>query len=158
VQCVCVHYQAMGVRMLPQAKADLLLELVKLLVDRGTIEFPNTGELKQLHLTSDDGRESFIVDVNRKGRIKISKCTYQERYQVLEILLRLDIDGPPHDNPDGATVPCPHLHIYKEGFADKWAYPINPTEFTNTGDLVTTLKEFLEYCNVKDIPPIQGVL
>jgi hypothetical protein len=144
--------------MLSQANADLLLKLVKVLDDRGTIEFPRPGEIKQLQLKSEDGRESFIVDVNRKGRIKISKCTYQERYQVVEILLRLDIDGPPHDNPDGTTVPCPHLHIYKEGFADKWAFPVNPTAFMDTCHLVTTLKDFLEYCKVKDIPPIQGEL
>ena len=111
-----------------------------------------------MELKSEDGRESFLVDVNRKGRIKVSKCTYQERYQVVDILLRLDIDGPPHDNPDGTTVPCPHLHIYKEGFADKWAYPVNQAEFANTSDLVTTLKDFLKYSKVKDIPPIQGAL
>jgi hypothetical protein len=110
----------------------------------------------QLEVKSEDGREAFLIDVNRRGKIKLSKCTYQERYQVIEILLRLDIDGPPHENPDGLIVPCPHLHVYKEGYADKWAYSISPKDFTNTMDLVNTLKDFLQYCRVRDIPTIQS--
>jgi hypothetical protein len=65
----------------------------------------------------------------------VSKCTYQERYAVIEILLRLDIDGPPHQNPDGVDVPCPHLHVYREGYGAKWAMPL-PADFTNPSDLV----------------------
>jgi hypothetical protein len=115
--------------------------------------------MKQLEVKSEDGREAFIIDVNRKGKIKISKCTYQERYQSIEILLRLDIDGPTHENPDGAEVPCPHLHIYKEGFAAKWAHALPAGEFTDTSDLASTLKDFLRYCKVRDIPDVQrGVI
>lgn len=140
--------------MLTQAKADELLAMVKRLVSMLPIRFPLSGELLQLELKSDDGRESFMLDVNRKGKIKVSKCTYQERYAIVEILLRLDVDGPPHENPDGAEVPTPHLHIYREGFADKWAIPV-PADFTNTSDLVKTLREFLRYCKVTEIPDIQ---
>ena len=141
--------------MLTQTKADELLAMVKQLLEMLPIHFPLSGELLQLELKSEDGRESFTVDVNRRGKIKLSKCTYQERYAVVEILLRLDIDGPTHENPDGVEVPTPHLHIYREGFADKWAIPA-PAEFTNTSDLVKTLREFLRYCNVSEIPAIQA--
>ncbi len=144
--------------MLTQAEVDRLLSLVKVLVDRGPIDFPQAGTTKQLEVKSKDGREAFIIDVNRKGKIKVSKCTYQERYQNIEILLRLDIDGPPHENPDGTEMPCPHLHIYREGFADKWAHPLPRGEFTDTSDLVKTLKEFLRYCKVQDIPDVQRVI
>src|SRR5713226_9391985 len=140
--------------MLTQAEADRLMALVKRLVDRATILFPLPGDIRQLQVKSEDGRESFLIDVNRKGKVKPSKCTYQERYGVIEILLRLDVDGPTHDKPDGGEVPCPHVHIYKEGFADKWAYLLPAGQFTDTTDLVKTLREFLEYCNVQDIPAI----
>jgi hypothetical protein len=144
--------------MLTQAQVDSLLQLVKILVDRGRIDFPPPGTIKTLEVKSENGRESFLIDINRKGKIKISKCTYQERYQVIEILLRLDLDGPPHENPDGIIVPCPHLHIYREGFADKWAAPIAPSDFTDTTDLIKTLKEFLAFCKVRDIPDVLGGL
>jgi hypothetical protein len=103
--------------MLTQAQADHLLALLKVLVERGTISFPEPGSGKQLDVKSQDGKEAFLIDVNRRGKIKVSKCTYQERYEVADVLLRLDIDGPPHENPDGGLVPCPHLHVYKEGHA-----------------------------------------
>lgn len=90
--------------------------------------------------------------MNRKGRLKLSKCTYQERYAVVEILVRLDVDGPPHVNPDGADVPCPHIHLYREGFADKWAYALPTGVFSNTSKLELTFVEFLGYCKVESIP------
>lgn len=140
--------------MLPQAKADELMGIEKYCADATPIQFPRAGTAVQIEVKSSDDRESFLIDVNRKGRIRISKCTYQERYAIVEILLRLDVSGPPHENPDGNVIPCPHLHIYREGFGTKWAQLL-PSNFTNTNDLAKTLREFLAYCNVKDIPPIQ---
>jgi hypothetical protein len=143
--------------MLDQPTIERLLTLEKLLESDADIDFPAANSKEQLDVRSVDGLEGFIIDINRRGQIKISKCTYQERYNVIEILLRLDIDGPTHENPDGVEVPCPHLHIYREGYADKWAHPI-PTEFTNPTDLVLTLKEFLQYCRIQNIPPINRPL
>ncbi|KJU85379.1 prophage protein [Candidatus Magnetobacterium bavaricum] len=39
------------------------------------------------------------------------------------ILLRLCFGGHPHRNPDDTEISSPHLHRYREGYADKWAYP-----------------------------------
>ncbi|NQU21722.1 MAG: hypothetical protein HQ567_10595 [Candidatus Nealsonbacteria bacterium] len=69
-------------------------------------------------------------------------------------MLRLDVDGPPHQNPDGEEMPSPHLHVYREGYGDKWAVPV-PAEFTDTSDLVCTLRDFMKYCNVQECPSIQ---
>jgi hypothetical protein len=139
---------------IPQAKADALMAALKYLLDKAEIKFPIMGTSLLLEAKSEDGREFFLFDVNRKGKVKVTKCTYQERYSV-EILVRLDIDGPPHENPDGVVIPCPHLHTYREGYGDKWALPIDSSIFTNTKDLVLTLRQFLTYCNVRDIPSIQ---
>ncbi len=139
--------------MLNQQKADRLMAMPKAL-NNPSIRFPLDDDFICIDAKSADGREAFVFDVNRKGRIKLTKCTYMERHAVTEILLRLDIDGPPHTNPDGAEVPCPHLHTFQEGFGDKWAAPL-PVEFTNPTDLVQTLIEFLKYANVLEIPDIQ---
>lgn len=140
--------------MLSQNQFNELLAAEKYCVDSSPIEFPSHGTAETIELKTVDDRESFLIDINRKGKIKLSKCTYQERYASVEVLLRLDIDGPPHENPDGELVPCPHLHIYKEGYGVKWAYEI-PNAFRNTKDLVVTLRDFLAYCKVKAIPEIQ---
>lgn len=142
--------------MLTQSEADLLIRLAKKLLNR-TIGFPNPGISIELKLESFDKREEFIVDVNRKGRINLKKCTYQNRYRKDIILLRLDLNGPEHENPNGDVISCPHLHIYKEGFDDKWAYPINSTEFPDTTDLARTVLDFLRYCNVQNIEDISVV-
>jgi hypothetical protein len=138
--------------MLTQDKVDQLIAMPKKLVETAMIEFSLAGAAKQFDALSEDGREAFVFDVNRRGKLKLSKCTYQERYAVVEILVRLDIDGPPHVNPDGADVPCPHIHVYKEGFGDKWAYPLPAGAFSNVNKLEVTFVEFLRYCNVKQIP------
>ena len=52
--------------------------------------------------------------------------------------MRLDLDGPPHRNPDEAEIPCPHLHIYSEGFGDKWAMAAPADRYSNTLDLFST--------------------
>jgi hypothetical protein len=143
--------------MLDQTTANALLALDKLLADTSPIDFPMPGMALELAVKSQDDREAFLIDINRRGRIKISKCTYQERYSVIEILLRLDIDGPTHENPDGTEVPCPHLHIYREGYGDKWAQPI-PASFTDPSSLSLTLREFLQYCRVQNIPAINASL
>jgi hypothetical protein len=144
--------------MLTDAEALHLLNVLKYFVDTATINFPGPTESIQHELKTEDGRESFLVDVNRKGRIELTKCTFLNRYQVSEILLRLDINGPTHENPDGEEVPCPHLHIYREGYADKWAFPIEPDKYGDPTDLVRTFRDFLRYCNVMNTPAIQRPL
>jgi len=130
------------------------MDMAKCCADMSPIQFLIPGDAIQMELRSLDDIESFLVDVNRKGRIRLSKCTYQERYEVVEILLRLDVGGPTHVNPDGEEVPCPHLHVYREGFATKWARPA-PPDFSSTSDLTITLEHFLKYCKVHEIPLIQ---
>lgn len=140
--------------MLSQQRSEDLRQMPKIIVDKIPLIFPMADSAIAVNAMSVDGREQFLFDVNRKGKIKLSKCTYQNRHTNIEILLRLDVDGPPHTNPDGEFVPCPHLHVYREGFDDQWAIRL-PAEFTDTTDLVRTFREFLGYCNVMRIPELQ---
>lgn len=156
--------------MLTQSEADALISMEKKRTNTDIVWFPEAGDILSLSLASLDDREVFLLDVNR-GRIKLSKCTYQERYRQVEILVRLDVDGPPHTNPDvltvplphlvpynGAEIPCPHLHLYVEGFMDRWAVPASLELFPNTNDLYITLDDFFRYCNVVEPPPVQRKL
>jgi hypothetical protein len=107
---------------IPQAEADALMAVKKRAADEEEWLFPAPGERIAIPLTSLDRRESFMLDVTR-AQIKLTKATYQNRARAAIILMRLDIDGPPHRNPDGTAIPCPHLHVYREGYGDKWAIP-----------------------------------
>lgn len=101
-----------------------------------------------------DGKNNkYAIDIVR-GRQKPSKATYQTRYNKATVLIRVDIDGPPHDNPDGEEIPCPHIHIYREGFEDKWAYPLGKEMATNPEDLIQVLIDFLAYTNISNMHEI----
>jgi hypothetical protein len=92
-----------------------------------------------------------MLDITRSD-IKLTKSTHQNRARHAVILVRLDVDGPPHRNPDGVEIPCPHLHVYKEGFGDKWAVPA-PAHLCQPGaDAFATCTAFMAHCNIVDAP------
>lgn len=139
---------------LTQDEADKLMAMEKKAVDPQGWLFPGPGDRIVVPLTSTDKRESFMLDVMRY-QIKLTKTTLQNRARVTIILYRLDIGGAPHRNPDGEEIPCPHLHIYRENYGDKWAIPAPVTKFPDTSDLFTTLYAFMEHCNIVEMPKIE---
>jgi hypothetical protein len=137
-----------------QAEADALIEMEKRRVDEKEWLFSAPGERLAIPLISPDRREHFMLDVSR-AQIKLAKATYQNRARQAIILMRLDIDGPAHRNPDGEEIPCPHLHIYREGYGDKWAVLAPVDRYPSTLDLFSTFKAFMTHCNVTEPPNIQ---
>lgn len=139
---------------LTQIEADALLSMGKHYPNTGVMEFPSLGGALRVPLTSADQREEFMLDITR-NRIEVRKNTFQNRARKAVVLARLDLGGPLHRNPDGAEVPCPHLHLYKEGFGDKWAYPA-PADWDCTGGSLAVLDQFMDYCNIATRPDIRG--
>jgi hypothetical protein len=140
---------------LPQVEADALIAMEKFRTDARLWNWPNPGERLPIPLTSADKRESFILDITR-ARIKVTKATYQDRARQAIVLMRLDLDGPPHTNPDGQEIPCPHLHVYREGFGTKWATPL-PVVYPDPAatDLLTMCRAFMADCAIVDPPDFQ---
>jgi hypothetical protein len=69
--------------------------------------------------------------------------------------MRIDMQGAPHRNPCGEAIPCPHLHIYREDFGDKWAFPSPAGKFQHLDDLYQTFEDFMTECNVIETPKMQ---
>lgn len=139
---------------LTQTEADTLIGMPKR-PSSGTINiFPSPGDRLIIELESLDKTEDFLLDVTR-GRIDLVKITYQHRARQSVILLRLDVHGAPHRNPDGVSVLCPHLHVYREGFGDKWAFPADVADFSNLLNQQQTLFDFMSRCNVTEVIPLQ---
>lgn len=136
-----------------QQEADDLLRMEKYYRESAVIKLPAPGEQRNIVFESADGREEFLLDLSR-SRIKLSKRTFQNRARVTVILARLDLDGAPHRNPNGDEIPCPHLHIYKEGAGDKWAIRL-PDNFANLNTPADLLDEFMNYCTIVTKPKIQ---
>ena len=139
---------------LTQAEAEALLALEKRRVDTTQWDYPDFGGRVTVPLTSTDGRESFLLDL-RRARIDLAKGTYQNRGRQVVVLARLDFGGAPHRNPDGEEIASPHLHLYREGFVDKWAFPVPGEHFSRLDDPWLTLEDFMRFCNIVEPPVIQ---
>jgi hypothetical protein len=138
---------------LTQAEADTLIAMEKHRMDDNRWGFPGPGESIHIPLISANGKENFHLDISR-GRIDLLKGTYQNRSRQVVILARLDFGGPPHRNPDNVEIVCPHIHIYKEGYGDKWAFPLPNDKFNKIEDQWELLKEFMQFCNIIKAPKI----
>jgi hypothetical protein len=138
---------------LTQAEADALIAMEKHRVNEDLADFPMGGQSVVLPLQSVDKREQFLLDLSR-GRIDLAKVKMQNRGRQVVVLVRLDLGGAPHRNPDDQEVPVPHLHVYREGYGDKWAVPLPADRFSNPTDVWATLCEFMQFCNISEPPHI----
>lgn len=142
-----------------------LIKLKKIFT-KDTIELPNNGENDTYDLKSTETRDKFYLDIDRRGRIELSKFKLQNRYATTKLpLIRIDIDSPPHMNPDGTKTTRNHIHIYRETDNDTgnlpWAYSLESFELIQFNkdniNFMEVFSSFCEYCNI-NIDNIQGVI
>ncbi|WNY24835.1 DUF6978 family protein [Methanolapillus millepedarum] len=128
---------------LTDEEANHLIKMDKMYVGNKVYPFP---ERLSIPLCSTDRKVEFILDI-AAGNVKLSKSKFQNRVYKNIVLMRIDLDGNPHRNPNGEIIPCPHLHCYKEGCVDRWATPL-PKIFTGPSDPFKTLQEFMNHCHI----------
>jgi hypothetical protein len=138
---------------LTQQEADSLIGMEKFYNGDIWYEYPGLGGRLNIPLESSDKKENFSMDITR-SYISLLKNTFQTRTRKTVILLRVDIGGAIHRNPDGTEIQCPHIHIYREGWLDKWAEPL-PVFFNNANDSFSVLDNFMDYCKVVVKPRIE---
>lgn len=144
--------------LLTQAEGDALLALEKVAIANDVdIDLPDLGGAIDISFVSQNRREEFVLNYTRNS-IKLSKRNHHFRGRKVVGLARLDLDGPPHRNPDGQEVGARHLHLYKEGYALKWAFDVPADKFTNLNDAFQTLEDFMRFCNVVQFPRIRRSL
>lgn len=134
--------------MLSQIEADTLIAMLKMFQKSGPTSILS-GADETHELFSSDGREAFLLDLAR-GSIRLSKVKCQTRGRKIVILVRVCIDGMPHTNPDGQKLGPTHIHLYREGFEARWAFPLDPSKFSNPNDVSKTLADFCAYCNIRE--------
>jgi hypothetical protein len=139
---------------LQQDEADKLMSMPKIKTSDEKWHYPGGGGSIIVPLTSTDRRDTFHLDISR-ARINLVKGRYQTRAKQILVLARLDFGGAPHRNPDNQEIGCPHRRLYKEGYGDKWAYPIPDDAFTDSGDPWAMLQDFMSYCNIVEPPAIE---
>jgi hypothetical protein len=135
---------------LTQTEANSLFQMEKIRVNEEEWDLPDLGGSISIPLISQDKKEYFILDIS-KGKIDLKRQKYQNRVREAIILVRLDL-GSPHRNPDGEEIGVPHIHLYKEGYGDKWAYALPQGIFKDLNDSWQTLIDFMRYCNIVQFP------
>lgn len=125
------------------------------------IFLPLKGQYKKIKAHSTN--YSFIIDINLKGRLGHITLQLRNSNHQDKPILRLDITGPAHKNPEGdfegagKIIPCPHMHIADPLYGDSIAYPLDHENvkmyLTNDelSDLVIILRQFLNYINTANI-------
>lgn len=136
---------------LTQIEAKNLIEMPKYPEKKkAKYTLPVSGETLSIPFNSLEHDEKFSIDIER-GRISLKKHKEQLRYKTSIVLVRLDINGKPHKNPDGKVISGTHFHEYREGSKMSWAVPV-PSRFTDLGNMTLTISQFMDYCNVKEKP------
>ena len=140
---------------LAQHVADALFAMEKHCVSDDVITFKRLGQSEKIRLVSADESEHFLLDLTR-GRQSLTQITIQNRARQEVVLVRLDINGPPHRNPRSKEfIYGPHLHFYRENYNDKWAKPVPTNIFSDINSELTTMREFMEFCNITRPPNIK---
>lgn len=139
-----------------QHVADALFAMEKHRVSDDMILFDSLGQSENIRLVSSDKTIDFFLDLSR-GRQSLIKVSMQNRAKQDDIVLvRLDLNGPPHRNPKSKVfIHGPHLHVYREGLGDSWAEPAPAHIFSDLDNEFTTLREFMRFCNITKPPNIR---
>ena len=139
---------------LTQSEAERLMAMEKYRINETQWDYPSLGGAVSIPLRSKDKREEFFLDISR-GKIDLKKTKYQNRARHVVVLVRVDLGGPPHRNPDDTEVAAPHLHVYREGYGDKWATPLPGEVFSNANDPWQVLQDFMRFCSIVEPPAIR---
>lgn len=144
--------------MLTDAQVDFLIKIEKIILDRA--DLPVNGDKRVYRLSkSRSFRKILSLNCNSSNKNN-NKYSYTIVYKGLRIF-SVDLMSSPHTNPDGARISGNHMHIYKEGFYDQYAYELSDV-FKDPKDFLTTFYDVLAYSNVINRDEIeicyQGVL
>ena len=117
-----------------------------------TIDLPKAGEKRKVDVLSRTTNDCFVIDIDRRSSITLNRQKIQERHiNTQERLIRLEIDGRPHTNPDGTLLSGNHIHIYKEGHGLSYAFELSDFEnglFANIISFYDLFCSFCKYCNI----------
>lgn len=158
-------FMLLEVWIIDQTTIDQLInELKRLIYESKYLELPKRKQKVKYEATS--SHNLFIIDINRQGRRDYLTLQMRHGIKKNKVLVRLDLTGPSHTNPRGdyplagKKIPCPHMHIAKEGYDDRIAYPLDHEyvkmffDKDELNDLVKITKNFLNYINIGNINSI----
>ena len=128
---------------LTQHEGDTLLGMSKITNKENLLCKSSLRCTLDIPLQSKNGKEKFILYYTQHS-INILKRNHHLSARNIIGLARLDLDGPPHRNPDGEEIGPRHLHLYRENFGLKWAYDIPNDKFSNLENAFSDARRFYD--------------
>lgn len=152
----------MDIRDLSDDQVNLIIEELKLSLAHLDFNSLNTP-FGRVSLTNDilsqiNGIE-FRLDIYR-GNKEPNRFNINLRFsETNDTLVRLDINGGTHQNPDGTVAPNSHVHIYNSNYGEKdaFAYPVKLEDFPNIRTFYDASVSFLDYTNINNNQEEEGV-
>lgn len=141
---------------LTQAEFDYIIGLEKSFKENEDIVVGPPPLKWSREIISNSTKDFFTLDFYR-GSIEIRKYTYNKRFRNAIVLLRYDAMGR-HTNPpeaDGASFDGAHVHLYREGFDDRWAFPVTQIGLSGTETIDEVLTGVLQFCHVISVPTVK---
>jgi len=143
----------MEIRDLTDEQVDLIIKELKLPLvnlDINLLDSPFGKLSLTSNLLSQVNDIKFKLDIHR-GNKEPGRFSLNLRFsETNDTLVRLDINGGLHQNPDGSHAPTSHIHIYNNDFEKKdiYAYPVDLEDFPNIQSLYDASVSFLDYTNI----------
>lgn len=126
-------------------EADKLIKLLKIAEENGLkvdwkfVAGQNKYAIDFLAIPSNiESDIKFKIKANKRNKISFALLLNGTNIA----LVRIDKNF--HTNPDGTKLTDTHIHIYKEGFEDKWAYPLDDFDLSDPN---TSFLNFLDRIN-----------
>lgn len=129
---------------------NLLFECLKILQDR-LLKIPSHGKQDSYQASKHDNEnETFDLIINRKGHLNDKYLTFQLNSRH-GILIRLDMNGQPHENINGELVETPHVHIFDIAHdKGRMAVPLSAlSDLELIENIEASLLFFLEHNNIQ---------
>jgi hypothetical protein len=137
-----------------QSEYDFLMRQIKVFDDlTSSVQLGPAPIQWTRQVNSLTNKESFFLDFYR-GSFELSKYTVNKRYRQTIILLRYD-NGGRHTNPDGVLIEGKHVHLYREGYNDKFAFPVSEMGVRDDDGMETVFNKIMQFCNIQKFPPIE---
>lgn len=132
--------------------AEHLIKMLKKVVDNKDVIIPQLGDKTYVNIEPSkevDCSDKFLIQIFKSKR-DLEKCSFSAMYlPTKEQLLRIDVGGAPHTNPDGTKISGNHMHIFVDGNEVRYAMEFD----TKNKNLVQIAIEFLKKFNVIDPLP-----
>ncbi len=135
---------------LRQSQADRLLKVGKFFIDKSPIIINRPLNTQRDLQSVENDEDKFYLNISQTA-IEFGKYSTITRFFSVP-LARVCIDEDcVHENPDDVIIKGSHIHIYKEGYRDRFAYPLEDYSFSSNTEIAHFLPEFLKFCGIEKI-------